>query len=97
MEGYQGERDVTDKHPHTPTEAAMRFVEMYGQIDGEHHKAWVLDQVARALSDAPIEVREASWSDGTTELRYSLGTSPVYEAWVATMEACGGYDAGSPP
>lgn len=28
---------------------AMEVIERYGGIDGAHHKAWVIDQVARAL------------------------------------------------
>lgn len=29
----------------------MRLIEDYGSIDGGHHKAWVIDQIARALMD----------------------------------------------
>lgn len=28
---------------------ALAIIEQYGQIDGAHHKAWVIDQVVRAL------------------------------------------------
>lgn len=30
---------------------ALRFALAYGQIDGDHHKAWVIDQIVRVLSD----------------------------------------------
>lgn len=30
--------------------AAMNVIERYGGIDGAHHKTWVIDQVARALT-----------------------------------------------
>lgn len=30
-------------------EEAMSLLLSYGQIDGDHHKAWVIDQVARML------------------------------------------------
>lgn len=30
-------------------DAAMAFAESYGHIDGDHHKAWVIDQMVRAL------------------------------------------------
>ena len=33
----------------TEIQTAMRIIEDFGGIDGEHHKAWVIDQVARAL------------------------------------------------
>jgi hypothetical protein len=29
---------------------ALDLIERYGGIDGEHHKTWVIDQVARALT-----------------------------------------------
>lgn len=29
--------------------AALSIIGSYGQIDGSHHQAWVIDQVARAL------------------------------------------------
>lgn len=35
----------------TRIRAAMRLIEDYGSIDGGHHKAWVIDQIARALMD----------------------------------------------
>lgn len=47
------------------------------------NKDWVLDQVVRALNNAPVTVKKAIWLDGTTELRYSIGESPEYHAWVA--------------
>jgi hypothetical protein len=28
---------------------ALGIIQRYGGIDGEHHKTWVIDQVARAL------------------------------------------------
>lgn len=30
-------------------EAALTIAVNYGQIDGEHHKTWVIDQMVRAL------------------------------------------------
>lgn len=75
----------------TRVDIAMNFVERYGGIDGDHHKAWVLDQVARALKGAPIiDLRIASWSTGETNLRWELGSSTEYELWVVDM--LGEYD-----
>jgi hypothetical protein len=31
----------------------------YGQIDGDHHKAWVIDQMVRALTGCPIVKKKA--------------------------------------
>lgn len=30
--------------------AALDLAKQYGQIDGAHHKAWVIDQMVRALT-----------------------------------------------
>ena len=34
--------------------AALELAVKYGGIDGEHHKAWVIDQIVRALTDCPL-------------------------------------------
>jgi hypothetical protein len=41
----QGKRDVD-----TRVETALRVLLDYGQTDGAHHKAWVIDQAVRALA-----------------------------------------------
>lgn len=41
----QGKRDID-----TRAETALRILVRYGQIDGSHHKLWVIDQAVRALS-----------------------------------------------
>ena len=62
---------------------ALYFVGNYGQIDGDHHKAWVLDQVARILLGTPVVVKLASWSDGLTEWRVETGRpSKAYLSWL---------------
>jgi hypothetical protein len=35
--------------------AALAIAGTYGQIDGDHHKAWVIDQMVRALTGARYE------------------------------------------
>lgn len=70
----------------TPVEWALRLIERYGQIDGAHHKAWVLDQVARVLKGAPVTVCEARWKDRPPEEHFTVGTSPEYERWVIEMK-----------
>lgn len=37
---------------------ALQFAVSYGQIDGAHHKTWVIDQMVRALTGCP-------WIQGT--------------------------------
>lgn len=106
MKGYLGETDVSDQHDISPTDGALMFIEMYGGIDGAHHKDWVLDQVARILNGAPIIVTEARWDNGHKELRYNVSESVQYHRWVEKVKGdwleedeCFeyGYDAGIAP
>ena len=92
MEGYLGDFRVdVSKHPvyskYTPADWAMVFIEKYGGIDGDHHKQWVLDQVARILKGTPVVVVEARWDNGYTEDRFTVADPPSegYEAWVKSM------------
>lgn len=63
---------------------AMHFNQAYGGIDGDHHKAWVLDQMSRILKGTPVIVELASWDDGQKEYRYWTGEpTKEYHDWVA--------------
>jgi hypothetical protein len=93
MAKYLGETPVDVKtHPefknYTPADWAMYFIERFGQIDGGHHKQWVLDQVARILKGTPVEVRLAKWADGHEEYRVSTAETPSkeYLKWVEEMK-----------
>lgn len=82
---------------YTPADWAMEFIERYGQIDGEHHKLWVLDQVARILKGCPITVSVAKWDDSEPEWRFQVGKqSDEYKRWARNM-AKDGYDKGIAP
>ena len=91
MHKYLGEVIVEQsKTPfanYTASDWAMYFIASYGQIDGSHHKAWVLDQVARILNGTPVEIRLASWDDGETNWRIFTIEPPSQEylEWVADM------------
>jgi len=73
----------------------------YGQIDGSHHKAWVLDQIARIIKNTKMEISIRKWSNGKGE--YSICThdepSKEYLDWVERY--CDGdnysYDVGIAP
>lgn len=63
----------------TEAESAMRFIEQYGGIGGEHHKAWVIDQVARALLGDGYEDWVAEWEsgqDGPDTYAWDVGIAP---------------------
>jgi len=89
MEGYLGEFpvgvvDTTDKDE--AISWAMTYIGSYGQIDGGHHKQWVLDQVARILMGTPVTVTVAKWANGQEEKRWITGEpSQQYKDWVQQM------------
>lgn len=109
---YLGEEHVDlTTHPvyskYTPSDWAMLWIERYGQIDGEHHKTWVIDQVARILKGTRVTAKLARWDDGQKEMRFDLEDvpSPEYHVWVDKMlggtdeegEREYSYDVGIPP
>lgn len=86
----------------TPQEWAMTFIHAYGQIDGSHHKTWVLDQVSRILQGTPVITEMAKWGpsenypNGHEELRFWTAEDPSqeYKDWV--IEMIGEDDKGEP-
>ena len=102
MKDYLGEFPIdistTEFDGWWPQDWAMYFIERYGQIDGEHHKAWVLDQIARILKGSPVRVVEARWEGGQREYRVSVErTSAAYEEWVAESWHPDDYNTGVAP
>jgi len=112
MEGYLGETPVTSLKG-TPFEDydaadwALEYAARYGQINGDHHTMWVIDQMARILLGTPVKVVVARWENGQYEYRISTADpSQDYLAWVEEMkgdvdpetgETEYGYDEGIAP
>lgn len=102
-ETYLGETTVDIANSpfknYTPFDWAMYFIERYGQIDGDHHKAWVIDQVARILKGSPITAKLAKWSTGEEEYRIDIGKqTQEYKKWVREMNKHGyTYEKGIAP
>lgn len=107
---YLGEEPVdltTDRTyaSYTARDWALHWLFRYGQIDGEHHKTWVMDQVAQILHGTPVVGKIARWDDGEIEYRFSLGEpSQAYRDWVEEYlgrdengEAQYDYDTGIAP
>ena len=94
MKGYLGEIDASNEHTPDRIKDALLYIEMYGGIDGAHHKDWVLDQVARILNGAPVIVTRATWKDTPSELRYNVGESVEYHEWVERIRYVDGEDYG---
>ena len=89
---YLGEFPVdVSTHPeyskYTSADWAMVFIGKYGGFDGDHHKQWVIDQVARILKGTPIIVVQARWEDHEPEDRFMVVDPPSeeYKAWVVRM------------
>lgn len=97
VENYLGEEILplaqTPYANYSSSDWVLKYIEHYGQIEGSHHKTWVLDQIARILKGTPVIVSKASWRDGTVEWRFTLGDpSGEYLAWVEEMKCDGDYD-----
>jgi hypothetical protein len=51
-----------------PTERIDKALELafrYGQIEGDHHRLWVIDQMIRALTNCPVFEEQATDYNGT--------------------------------
>ena len=62
-------------------DAAIDLAVRFGGIDGDHHKAWVIDQMVRALAGTPEEydriVTEAcDGEDGPETYTWEVGIPP---------------------
>lgn len=87
MSKYLGEFDVNIKDTpyanYTPADWVLEFIFRYGQIDGSHHKQWVIDQTAQILHGTPVIVKLAKWDDGNEEYRIWLDEpTQKYHDWV---------------
>ncbi len=96
MAKYLGETivdqsDVEEFKDFTKIDWMMYYIERYGQIDGEHHKTWVMDQVSRIAKGTELEIKIAKWDDGTINYRVEIKEpSKEYLEWVEDMK--GEYD-----
>lgn len=87
MKKYLGEEILniseSDFKDYEAKDFALIWIERYGQIDGDHHKAWVLDQVSRILNDTKVIIKKATWDNGDFEYRFVLDEpSEDYKIWV---------------
>jgi len=66
---------------------ARHYAEQYGQTDGAHHKAWVIDQMVRALTGCPMIARGGYDSQGKHFSYEAQGESDEYLAFVRDHNA----------
>lgn len=59
---------------HASVDDALKIAFKYGQIDGSHHKAWVIDQMVRALLGS-----EEAYKAWIRHYVYDEETDSVYE------------------
>jgi hypothetical protein len=60
-------------------EAAIDVAVRYGGIDGDHHKAWVIDQMVRILAGSAygeVVARAKAGEDGPETYEWDMGIAP---------------------
>lgn len=59
---------------------ALKIAWSYGQIDGNHHKTWVIDQMVRALCGSDKEysdwINSYETPDGEDYWEWDIGIAP---------------------
>jgi len=91
MANYLGKFNIhisdTKFKDYTPFDWAMYIIEQYGQYDGAHHKAWVIDTVARIYNGSKIFLKVEKWDNGRDEFIVGLeNPSKKHIDWVASMK-----------
>lgn len=68
-----------DESPDTPIEKALQIAYQYGGIEGDHHRAWVIDQMVRALTGDDYEkwvTDHNAGEDGPATYEWDEGIPP---------------------
>jgi len=94
MVKYLGEFEVNLKNTpfvnYDKVDWMMYFLENYGSAYGDHHKLWVLDQMARVYNDTSVNVKLAKWDiNGKKHEEYRITLdkpSNKYKTWVKEMK-----------
>jgi hypothetical protein len=54
---------------------SLELIFKYGQVDGSHHKAWVIDQVTRILTEHQYDEFVSEYG-GYGEFEWDTGVAP---------------------
>ena len=73
---------------------ALKFAAEEGQVDGDHHKMWVIDQIVRLLTNCPMVTKSALDCHGNPYQYKGLGESDAYRKFVSDV---GEWDKGVAP
>lgn len=65
---------------------ALELADLYGNIEGGHHRKWVIDQMVRALCGCPVEQTPMEDGNGHAYVLETLGENDEYRAFVAGYE-----------
>lgn len=66
---------------------ALEIAQCDGQVDGDHHKAWAIDQMVRALTGCPLVEATAKDYRGEPYTYKTMGESAEYKAFVTAAKA----------
>ena len=66
---------------------ALEIAQNDAAIDGAHHKAWVIDQMVRALTGCPMVTKGAYDSERRPYKYKTMGESIEYERFVRGAKA----------
>lgn len=66
---------------------ALEIAAQYGGTDGAHHKAWVIDQMVRALTDCRLEAKSAIDVRGGLYTFEEQGKSAEYLQFVIAYQS----------
>ena len=69
-----------NSEPQARIDRALKLAVRFGGIDGDHHKAWVIDQMVRELTGCPTVRRLSPYrrADGMKHRISGLGESTEY-------------------
>ena len=65
---------------------ALEIAKDFGQTDGDHHKAWAIDQMVRALLDCPMTEKKGTDWKGQPYTFLSMGESDNYRKFIAEAQ-----------
>ena len=66
---------------------ALALAGQYGGTAGEHHKAWVIDQMVRTLTDCPTIKKQFLDCNKRTYTADVLGESEEYKRFIREQQA----------
>ena len=68
-------------------EEAIALARSYGGFDGGHHKMYAIDQIVRALTDCPVEIKSAKDCKGFEYKYEAYGESEAYKSFIKEYRA----------